>query len=1054
MPSHARYDEVVRGQMAGIFLNRAKVIIPVGLLALLVNFITPTQAATYQGVRLHPSGAASGDQMKDYEGASPAAALDSNDGDRTIGKIDDKDGQTARLELDDTSKSGTILSVQVSAALRSKDDDEEDVALRIGLRSQGREYFGPVLSNIGKRYRIYPGPTFTANPSTGIAWTWDEVNSLVALVRNENGEAEYRITELYAEVVYLLEEPSAPVITPMVDQTMAEGTLRTLPLSATDADGDSLRLSASGLPIFATLVDNGDGTGRLQLAPGIGDAGSYSVTVAVRDDGNPALSDSQSFSILVNAANRAPVLDLVSNQTLTAGTGDSVSLSATDADGDSLRFSASGLPSFAVLVDNGNGTGRLQLAPGIGDAGSYSVTVAVRDNGNPALSDSRSFSILVNAANRAPALAFVSNQTLTAGTGDSVSLSATDADSDSLRFSANGLPTFATLVDNGNGTGSLQLTPGIGDAGRYSVTVAVRDNGNPSLSDSQSFSILVDAANRAPVLGVVSNHTLTAGTSGTVPLSATDADGDKLRFSVDDPPAFAILVDNGNGTGRLQFAPGIGDAGSYSMTVMVRDDANSSLSDSKVFVIQVNPQAVTDNGSPVAIADSVTTALDVPVTIDVLANDRGLDDAPITVSLRGGPSNGTALVQPDKTITYAPGNGYVGADSFGYEVTDANGDIAMASVSISIECSNCRSVTPPETSVPPNSPPPYSESILYRSDLASATSLQELLSIGWKTTLPPVELTDATTEAGVYLTILNGVAQQKVLELRSASPRNLAITTPFVHVEPNTKIIVSGILKLEDVAHGSKGWYSARLRVESFDSNGIAIPGSSIPFGKNYGTRDWAEYALETVTPPNTDAVRIWAELKEVTGTVYVDQLSIKVTNYDTVVRDTIASLSEANVSTQVPTLVPTPWRISSNGTPIVFNELNLVNATAVDPKSQNELNDLANSLNVNISTGSNPNIRSANIIIGSPQDALIDQYLKTYEIVVDWNELGDQGYVLLTKRDSDNDLPLWQSLIDQHLKHVVSRFPTYNGGLKEPLSKQLVNGVFLDYRLGFAQKN
>lgn len=85
-----------------------------------------------------------------------------------------------------------------------------------------------------------------------------------------------------------------------------------------------------------------------------------------------------------------------------------------------------------------------------------------------------------------------------------------------------------------------------------------------------------------------------------------------------------------------------------------------------------------------AVDDTATTAEDIPVTIDVLANDTGLGDVPITVSLSSAPAEGTASVNPDNTITYTPNADFNGTDSFSYQVKDNDGETSTGLVTISV----------------------------------------------------------------------------------------------------------------------------------------------------------------------------------------------------------------------------------------------------------------------------------------------------------------------------------------------------------------------------------
>ncbi len=78
------------------------------------------------------------------------------------------------------------------------------------------------------------------------------------------------------------------------------------------------------------------------------------------------------------------------------------------------------------------------------------------------------------------------------------------------------------------------------------------------------------------------------------------------------------------------------------------------------------------NQPPVASWDGAATSLDTPVDIDVLGNDSdpddGIDLSSITVT--DPPINGTAIVNPDGTITYVPDPGFSGQDTLIYEICD------------------------------------------------------------------------------------------------------------------------------------------------------------------------------------------------------------------------------------------------------------------------------------------------------------------------------------------------------------------------------------------------
>ncbi|MCX5769395.1 MAG: PKD domain-containing protein, partial [Candidatus Hydrogenedentes bacterium] len=99
-----------------------------------------------------------------------------------------------------------------------------------------------------------------------------------------------------------------PVLDPVGHQSVDEGQVLSVPLSATDPDGDAVAFSVAGSPAFCTLTDNGDGTATLDLSPDHTCAGTYpSVVITAADDGTPVKTDSETITITVDNVNRPPV---------------------------------------------------------------------------------------------------------------------------------------------------------------------------------------------------------------------------------------------------------------------------------------------------------------------------------------------------------------------------------------------------------------------------------------------------------------------------------------------------------------------------------------------------------------------------------------------------------------------------------------------------------------------------------------------------------------------------------------------------------------------------
>ncbi|MEJ2626940.1 MAG: discoidin domain-containing protein, partial [bacterium] len=98
--------------------------------------------------------------------------------------------------------------------------------------------------------------------------------------------------------------PDPPVLSIIGSQTIIEGEIRDIEVSAVDPDDDPLQLATENLPAFAQFTDYGNGTGNLSLQPQYGDAGVYTDIMISATDGT--YSDSRNIMITVNDATPEP----------------------------------------------------------------------------------------------------------------------------------------------------------------------------------------------------------------------------------------------------------------------------------------------------------------------------------------------------------------------------------------------------------------------------------------------------------------------------------------------------------------------------------------------------------------------------------------------------------------------------------------------------------------------------------------------------------------------------------------------------------------------------
>ncbi|AWB67163.1 hypothetical protein C2869_12270 [Saccharobesus litoralis] len=235
-------------------------------------------------------------------------------------------------------------------------------------------------------------------------------------------------------------------------------------------------------------------------------------------------------------------------------------------------------------------------------------------------------------------------------------------------------------------TGVITYTPNSNENGADSFTYTFADQ-QGSLSNAATVSITIAAINDAPV---ANNDTASTAedTPITVDVVADDTDIEDGKPS----GALAIVVQPTNGSaevvdGQLVYSPAEHFAGSDTIVYQVSDSANAK-SNTATLTISVT----STNDTPVATNDSANTLEDTAVVIDVLSNDADIEDtsfASSQITIVNPPSQGSATIDTEGTITYTPNDNVNGSDSFTYTVTDSESATSNeATVDITIAAVN------------------------------------------------------------------------------------------------------------------------------------------------------------------------------------------------------------------------------------------------------------------------------------------------------------------------------------------------------------------------------
>jgi hypothetical protein len=267
--------------------------------------------------------------------------------------------------------------------------------------------------------------------------------------------------------------------------------------------------------------------------------------------------------VYAQTSNRAPTISGTPSTSVEARTRYEFIPAARDADGDSLRFSVRNKPTWAYFNSS---TGRLYGTPSTSQVGTYSgIEIGVSDG--TATAYLPRFSITVSGSggsggNSAPTISGTPSTSIAARTRYEFIPTARDADGDALRFSVRNKPAWAYFSSS---TGRLYGTPSSSQVGTYSgIEIGVSDGTATTYLARFSISVGGDGSsssgNSAPRISGSPATSAEVGTIYSFRPTASDADGDTLRFSIRNQPAWASFSAS---TGRLYGTPTSAHAGSY-----------------------------------------------------------------------------------------------------------------------------------------------------------------------------------------------------------------------------------------------------------------------------------------------------------------------------------------------------------------------------------------------------------------------------------------------------------------------------------------------------------
>jgi large repetitive protein len=468
-------------------------------------------------------------------------------------------------------------------------------------------------------------------------------------------------------------DPPAPVAD---TASTPEDTTVTLPLLANDGDPD-LNLDPTSLSIS---VDPQHGIVSVDLATGIASYtpnrdfhGTDMFTYKVCDTGAPVFCETVVGTVLVASVPDAPVA-VDDSRTTSEDTSIKVGVLVNDLsvegplDPASVRVTSA--PSNGTVSVNAT-TGEVTYAPNLNWSGINTFTYEVCGSMSPRMCDAAVVTITVTSVNDAPTLSDDAGSTQE-DTPISVSVLVNDSDVEgqldpsSLGVTVN--PTHGIVAVQANGR--ILYTPALNYSGPDTFTYKVCDLASPAACATALVRIDVTPLPDAPA-AVVDSAVTDEGTPVDIDVLINDTDPesniDPTSVSLTAPPSSGTVAIDPL-TGKITYAPSPNFNGTDRFTYQVCDMGVPVQCDTAVVTVVVRPV----NDPPVAADESVTTSEDRPIVVSMLTNDTdidaNLDRTSVTITVN--PTRGSATVNADGTITYAPDLNYSGTDSITYKVCD------------------------------------------------------------------------------------------------------------------------------------------------------------------------------------------------------------------------------------------------------------------------------------------------------------------------------------------------------------------------------------------------
>jgi hypothetical protein len=470
----------------------------------------------------------------------------------------------------------------------------------------------PNIHSVTIGYGLLSAPAGMTVDSNGlITWTPAQnqspsTNTVTTVVTNSNPydtlNPQLTATNIFSVVIGNSNQP--PLLSGILTQTVNELTLLVVTNSASEPDIYSLTIGYGLLsaPAGMTISTNGviTWTPAQNQSPSTNTVTTVVTNSNSLDSLNPQLTATNSFIVVVQEVNMAPVLGVISNQTVNELTLLSVTNSASEPNIHSVTIGYGLMNAPAGMTINTNGVITWIPTPNQSPSTNIVTTVVTNSNPydalNPQLTATNSFTVVVQEVNVAPILGVIPTQTVNELTLLAVTDTASEPNIHSITIGYALLNAPAGMTINTNGV--INWTPTQNQSpSTNTVTIVVTnsnpfDSFNPQLTATNSFTVIVNEVNMAPVLGVIPTQTVNELTLLTVTNSASEPNihSATIGYGLLSAPAGMSI----NANGIITWTPAQNQSPSTNRVTTVvtnsnpYDSVNAQLTTTNSFTVIVN----------------------------------------------------------------------------------------------------------------------------------------------------------------------------------------------------------------------------------------------------------------------------------------------------------------------------------------------------------------------------------------------------------------------------------------------------------------------------------